>query len=36
MEVIKMQRPDNELNSDFEEDSDDEDAHVGLFKVSKC
>ena len=33
MEVVKLQRPDNELSSDFEEDSEDEDAHVGLFKV---
>jgi hypothetical protein len=36
MEVIKLQRPDNELASDFEVDSDDDDAHVGLFKVSSC
>ena len=34
MDVIKLQRPDNELSSDFEEDSEDDDAHVGLFKVS--
>ena len=36
MEVIKLQRPDNELGDDFEVDSEDDDAHVGLFKVSAC
>ena len=34
MEVIKLQRPDNELSSDVEIDTDDDDDHVGLFKVS--